>query len=117
MTSTDIRSELESFTGTEHWYRHPLVRSVIYTDGVKYFADKMGAYWMIDIFATELFKLQRDHGFLAITALVVGSRAALVATDGNRNMVWSRNIEFTDCREGEWAFYFVGDCIMLPSEY
>ena len=24
---------LRTFTGTEHWYRHPLARNVLYTDG------------------------------------------------------------------------------------
>ena len=24
---------LRQFTGTEHWYRHPLIRTVTYTDG------------------------------------------------------------------------------------
>src|SRR6266853_643249 len=26
-------NDLDQFTGTEHWYRHPLVRSLTYTDG------------------------------------------------------------------------------------
>ena len=26
---------LRTFTGTEHWYRHPLVRDVLYTGGAQ----------------------------------------------------------------------------------
>ena len=39
---------LRQFTGTEKWYRHPFVRTVLYTDGVKYVAEQGGAYWLID---------------------------------------------------------------------
>ena len=39
-------SDLRNFTGTEHYYRDPLTR-LIYTDGVKYVAEKAGAYWLI----------------------------------------------------------------------
>jgi hypothetical protein len=34
---------LAQFTGSERLCRHALVRDVIYTDGVKYIADKVGA--------------------------------------------------------------------------
>jgi hypothetical protein len=27
--------ELRQFTGSEHWYRHALMRSILYTDGAK----------------------------------------------------------------------------------
>ena len=39
---------LAQFTGSEHWYRHGLVREILFTDGAKYVADPGGAYWLID---------------------------------------------------------------------
>ena len=36
------------FTRTENWYRHGLVRDVLFTDGAKYVADQAGAYWLLD---------------------------------------------------------------------
>ncbi len=45
---TLTESELAQFTGTEYWYRHAFKRSITYTDGVKYVAEKAGAYWLID---------------------------------------------------------------------
>ena len=39
---------LAQFTGSEHWYRHGLVRDILFTDGAKYVADAGGAYWLID---------------------------------------------------------------------
>jgi hypothetical protein len=34
-TKTLTKADLIQFTGTEHWYRHAMVRDVLYTDGVK----------------------------------------------------------------------------------
>jgi hypothetical protein len=44
--------DLSGYCGTEHYYRHSLVRSVVYTDGVKAMAEQAGAYWLIDAIAT-----------------------------------------------------------------
>jgi hypothetical protein len=33
---------------TERWYRHGLVRGILFTDGAKHVADRGGAYWLID---------------------------------------------------------------------
>jgi hypothetical protein len=47
-TKTLTKSDLSQFTGSEQWYRHGLVRDVLFTDGAKYVADAGGAYWLID---------------------------------------------------------------------
>ena len=41
-------ADLSKFTGSEHWYRHGLVRTILFTDGAKYVADEGGAYWLLD---------------------------------------------------------------------
>ncbi len=45
---TLTKAELAQFTGTEKWYRHPLVREVLYTDGARHVAEAGGAYWLLD---------------------------------------------------------------------
>lgn len=44
LTETDLRQ----FTGDLERFRHPFVRCVIYTPGVKFVAEHGGAYWLID---------------------------------------------------------------------
>jgi hypothetical protein len=44
-------SELRNLIGTENWYRHPLNRYVLFSDGAKHVADHGGAYWLLDIIA------------------------------------------------------------------
>jgi hypothetical protein len=50
--STLTKDALCQFTGSEHWYRHPLARNTVtYTDGAQYVAEHAGAYWLLDIIA------------------------------------------------------------------
>ena len=43
-----ILTQADLFTGTEVWYRHSLIRKILYTEGIQYPAEKAGAYWLID---------------------------------------------------------------------
>ena len=47
-TKTLQQADLRQFTGTETWFRHPLARKVLYTEGVQYVAEQGGAYWLLD---------------------------------------------------------------------
>ena len=126
---TLTESDLLQFTGTEHWYRHALVRNVSFTDGAKYLADHAGAYWLLDIIAiaqaytatvaTKDFQAWR----LTVNA---NASATVVCTDGNDKERYRQAIPFTDfplpditlycCRDGalgrsiDWV-------ILLPREY
>jgi len=112
-------AQLAQFTGSETWYRHGLVRRVLYTEGAKYVADRAGAYWLLDeiaigqmeptIRATEfqVWKLQvSDH-----------NTATLTVEDGNDNKVSEKVIEFTDFPAPGITLWCTGNTIMLPSEY
>jgi hypothetical protein len=119
-----LATDLAHFTGTEHWYRHPLNGFVTYTDGVQYFAEEAGAYWFLDILATEVAGLiNDDQPFLSIALVAQNSRAIITVTDGNDNHLEQKRIDFTDCPDGNWRFYMAEGgpdgtiCILLPSEY
>lgn len=119
--TVQLESDLNQFTGTEAWYRHPLNPNVAYTDGMKYFADNAGdgAYWLLDILATqpEILNQMTDGGFVMIELEVGDNEAVLRCTDGNDGLVYNRAIDYTDCPEGVWQFYFTDNVILLPSEY
>ncbi|MDP3308277.1 MAG: hypothetical protein Q8S50_08440 [Methylotenera sp.] len=104
------------FSGTEHYYAHNF-GGMTYTDGVKYFADKVGAYWFLDIVSTELMLPADKEGFISIHLVSADSKAVAKADDGNYNVFWTRKIEYTDCPAGDWQFYLTNRVLMLPSEY
>ena len=112
-----LRADLSQFTGTEQWYRHGINRRMLFTDGVKYFAEQAGCYWFLDIIATEVFSLLREQPFLVITMDVDDGEADIFVDDGNGNVVWKRHINFTDAPDGDWRFYLTDNVLMVPSEY
>lgn len=54
MTTPLTHSDLSQFTGDLERFRHQLVRSVIYTPGVRFLAERGGAYWLIDEIALAI---------------------------------------------------------------
>jgi hypothetical protein len=119
MTNTLAPAELAQFTGTEQWYRHSLVRSILFTDGVKYVADTAGAYWLLDeiALAQRYVAKVRAEEFQVWKLVVRNSTATLFVEDGNNNKVWRKRIDFTDFPAEGISLWFTNNTILLPSEY
>ena len=119
-TKTLTRDDLIQFTGSEHWYRHAMVRDVLYTDGVQYVAETAGAYWLIDeiTFAQRFDKLLAAEEF-QLWKLNVNTdhTATLTCEDGNGGVVFTKAIEYADFPLAEITLYFMNNTILLPSEY
>jgi hypothetical protein len=113
-------ADLNQFTGTESWYRHGLVRSILFTDGVKYVADTGRAYWLLDEIAlAQKFekKLAKEEFQLWKLIVAKDSTALLVCEDGNGRKLLSKKIPFTDFPLDEISFFYTNNTILLPSEY
>ena len=106
--------DLSGFHGTEQYYAHAFGR-MVFTDGVRYFAEEAGALWFLDIVATEIIRLR--EAFIHIRLNVAERKAAATADDGNDRILWRKRIPFTDCPPGEYRFYLVDWVLLLPSEY
>jgi hypothetical protein len=111
--------DLEYFTGSETWYRHGLVRTIIYTDGAKYVAEAGGAYWLLDEIAlAQKFNAKvKAEPFQVWQLAVSDSKGVLTCDDGNGNIAYTKEIPFTDFPLPEIKFYFTDNVILLPSEY
>lgn len=118
-TQTLSAAALSQFTGTEQWYRHPLVRTVLYTDGAQYVAETGGAYWLLDELAfSQAIPAIKAEAF-QFWRLKVGPdrKAVLSCEDGNGQPVYSKSLEYTDFPLPEIVFYVIDNVILLPSEY
>ncbi len=113
------KDDLSQFTGTEQWYRHGIARNVLYTDGAKHVAESGGAYWLLDEIAlAQSIRPVAAEGFQVWKLEVSANHSATLACeDGNYNVVFSKEIEFTDFPLTKIAFYFTDNVLMLPSEY
>ena len=112
-------SILSQFTGTEHWYRHALVRSILFTDGAKYVADMAGAYWLLDeiALAQKFEPAIAAEGFQVWKLSVQGSAATLTCDDGENRVVFTKAIPFTDFPGNGVTLWCTGGVIMVPNEY
>ncbi len=119
--TTKLReSDLIQFTGTENWHRFGINRKVLCTDGAKYIADEGGAYWLLDAIAiAQLYEKTVAAEEFQVWVLNVNPdrTASLTCDDGNGNIVYTQQIEFTDFPLDEIKLYFTDNVILLPSEY
>lgn len=120
MTKTLNQTDLMQFTGSEQWYQHSLNRQVLYTDGARYVAQAGGAYWLLD----EIVLNQRFNGAVAAEEFQVWKllvkpdhSATLTCEDGNDNVVFTKDITFTDFPLEEITLFCANNTIYLPSEH
>ncbi|MBF0562021.1 MAG: hypothetical protein HQL37_08365 [Alphaproteobacteria bacterium] len=118
-TAKLTKATLHQFTGSENWYRHGLVRHVLFTDGAKYVADQGGAYWLLDeiAFAQRRKRVLVEEFQVWKLTVKADSTARLVCEDGNGNRVYSKKITYTDFPTEGVELYYTNNTILLPSEY
>ena len=113
-------SLLAQFTGSEQFYRHGLVKDIVFTEGVKYVADAAGAYWLLDEIAlAKKFQpsLMAEEFQVWDLTVAADQSAVLSCGDGNGREVYSKQIKWTDFSTSSIKFYVCGGTILLPSEY
>ena len=120
-TKTLNEADLARFNGSETWYRHGIVRRMLFTDGVKYVADAGGAYWLVDEIALAQIheKAVADEPFQhwKLEVDLDKRTGELTCDDGDGKIVFSKTLTFTDFPLKEIAFYVTDNTILLPSEY
>jgi hypothetical protein len=113
-------ADLTQFTGTEHWYRHGINRNVLFTEGAHYVAETGGAYWLLDaIGICQRYEKRVAVEPFQVWKLVVrpDQTATLTCEDGNYNVVYTQQLEFTDFPLCEITLWFANNVIYLPSEH
>jgi hypothetical protein len=122
MTNTPklTADDLDQFTGSETWYHHAINRKILYTEGAQFVAERGGAYWLLD----EIAIIQPYDKAVAaeefqVWKLAVHSdrKATLTCEDGNGNVVFTKQIEWTDFPLDEITLWFANNTIYLPSEH
>jgi hypothetical protein len=114
------KADLAQYTGSENWYRHAINRAVLFTDGAKYVADQAGAYWLLDeiaIIQPHSARVAAEEFQVWKLAVKPDHRGVLTCEDGNDNVVYTKEIEYTDFPPEGITLWFTNNTILLPSEY
>ncbi len=114
-----LKAELRQFTGTEQYYYNPLFKDFKYTDGVKFLAERAGAYWLLDyIFSNQPHRSLKGETFQVWKVRVnQDDSATLTVEDGNDNVLTTFRIEYTDFPLEEFNLWLIDKVLILPSEY
>jgi len=120
----EIESQLGQFSGSEEHYRWSgLFKFAVLTDGTKFLSEKYGAYWLMDVIASHQhsFKVRREEFQVWNLKKTKGSGCRITCDDGDKNVVASQIVKFTDFPLDTIKLYatWAGNIltIMLPSEY
>lgn len=100
-------NDLNQFTGDLERYRHAINRRVLYTPGVRFVAERGGAYWLIDEIAialgSKILRQAADHDpriadlhFWKLEVQSDRSARLLARVDSGERPFISRKISFTD---------------------
>lgn len=109
------------YMGTSNWYRHTIARNLLYTDSVKDFAEKYGAYWVVNLVASYMPQLSLID-FTLLTFDVEDSKCNFTAReDIGRPPLIKQEIAYTDMEVSIQLYlekseepYFV---LMFPSDH
>lgn len=115
-----IKSELRNFTGTETWFRHPLFRKFLFTEGVQFLAEAAECFWLIDmIYGFQLDQQAVKDEYFQTWDLTVGENktATLTCGDGNDNIVFTHSLTFTTFPLDSIRLFFTDNVLLLPSEW
>jgi hypothetical protein len=113
----ELEAALSGFTGSETLYQHWL--RVCYTEGVRYLAERAGAYWFVDAVASHQRGRLAREGFQVWTLAVAPDRTAVLEcrADDGAPVLKRQHIPFTDFPLPSVKLYLAGGVLMLPSEY
>lgn len=115
-----LKEELSTFYGSENFYK--FLGGVTITEGVKYFAEKAEAFWLVnDIILNCLMRKSLKHEeFIAIKTSKCKSTEGVTINyeNGNNEVLFTEVYSYSDLPDdGEFTFWFTNNVLLLPSEY
>ena len=115
----NLTEELKVFTGSDTFIRHGMYRAFVFTEGVKYLAEKAQCWWLVDdILLYQSDPAIKDLRFQTWILKKSDSGAAVLRVeDGDEKHVKSFDVRFTDFPMSEFTLWLVGGTLLLPSEY
>lgn len=111
------KEELDSFTGTEKYYKHWL--GFNYTDGVQYLAEHAKCYWLLDAIGSYQREAKvKGEGFQVWTLEVSNKKGTLtMRADSGLPVIVSQEMDYTDFPFDSIELWLIGGVLILPSEY
>ena len=106
MEAQELLSQLNQFNwGTDELHKSSsLTNRYLHTDGIQFLVENAGCHWLIDI-VTSSYHILKDCGFQVWTINKKGDRATVICDDGDDNIIYQQEIEYTDFPLDTFSFY------------
>jgi len=108
------REELYQFTGSQYIYQYIGFK---FTDGVKYLAEKGGAFWFLDIISSYQIELKNVDFQIWGLKINKNKSGTITCTDLNEKRLIKQKIEYTDFPLDTIKLYLINGVLILTSEY
>jgi hypothetical protein len=120
MPETITQNDLNQFIGSPTQYKHWL--GMVYTEGVKYLAEKANCFWLIDAIASHQSRCRKDRmlrekQFWTLLVDRQSCSATLICERDEGNEVFRQKIAYTDFPMNTVRVWVCGNTMLLPSEY
>ena len=117
MDAQELEQIMAHCYGTENYYTNQFLHFK-YTDGVKVFCEKVGAYWLLDLVESILkIKAELHSDLIGITLRVKDQNKAKLTFKKGTKLIYKQDIPFTDCPKGKWKFFYHGNVFFWNGEY
>ena len=106
MNAQELNAVLPQFTGTENYYYHS--KFLVLTDGVKFLADNAGAYWLMDIISSVMYKptiLREPFLTVNVKKNKTGKGAVVRIQNGDGKDFYVQRIKWTDFPMTDYTFF------------
>lgn len=114
----NLKLELKQFSGGCEFYRNPLYKDYVYTEGVRHLAERAGAYWLMDyILSYQLDPKLVVQPFQVWKLVVQDDSGTVTIEDGNDNKIATLSLNYTDFPLDEITLWLIDKTLLLPSEY
>jgi hypothetical protein len=114
-----LRAELRQFTGSTEFYRH-FTNAIIYTEGVKFLAERGRLYWLIDLIASLQMRALKDPALREFQLWELRTSkggAVLVCLRDSEDEAFRVTLRFADSALDYVRLYLENGTLLLPSEH
>jgi hypothetical protein len=110
---------LDQFTGSGEFYRHPVIKRILWTEGVQYLVANAECFWLVDeiVFRQVHWPVRREKFQAWKLTVNNDSSAVLTCETGNGDRVHLHKIDYTEFPMKEVRLWLSGNVLMLPTEY
>ena len=134
LSEKDIRLQLLMCSGSEDYYKHPIFKNILFSEGIVLMVELCSANWLLVDMLANISLLKSNYDFITIKILKDREQhsCCLIFEDGNNNAIrkpipyqltdfplsnWKESEENKEVVNPAITFFYSNNVLYLPSEH